>query len=106
MNSEVVIVGYVRTPIGKFGGALRNVKSPQLAAEAIKALLKRSGVEPSMVDEVIFGSTLQGGPSISISPWGGPGGSLPFTSRALQLTLGNPPFMCPALPFVLHLHPP
>jgi len=67
MNSEVVIVGYVRTPIGKFGGALRNVKSPQLAAEAIRALLKRSGVEPSMVDEVIFGSTLQGGMGQNIS---------------------------------------
>lgn len=62
-----MIVGYVRTPIGKFGGSLRNVKSPHLAAEAIKALLKRTGVDPKMIDEVIFGSTLQGGMGQNIS---------------------------------------
>ena len=67
MNNEVVIVGYVRTPIGKFGGSLKSVKSPHLAAEAIKALLRRTKVEPKMIDEVIFGSTLQGGMGQNIS---------------------------------------
>ncbi|MGC8994415.1 MAG: thiolase family protein [Pyrobaculum sp.] len=57
----VVIVGYVRTPIGKFGGALKDVKTPHLAAFTIKKVLERAGVDGKVVDEVVFGSTLQGG---------------------------------------------
>ncbi len=62
-----MIVGYVRTPIGKFGGSLKSVKSPHLAAESIRALLRRTKVDSSMIDEVIFGSTLQGGMGQNIS---------------------------------------
>ncbi|MGC9130381.1 MAG: thiolase family protein [Pyrobaculum sp.] len=57
----VVIVGYVRTPIGKFGGALKDVKTPHLAAFTIKKVLERAGVDGKVVEEVVFGSTLQGG---------------------------------------------
>ncbi|ACB39202.1 thiolase family protein [Pyrobaculum neutrophilum] len=58
---DVVVVGYVRTPIGKFGGAFKDVKPPHLAAFTIKKLLERTGVDGKLVEEVIFGSTLQGG---------------------------------------------
>ncbi len=61
MEKDVVIVGYARIPIGKFGGALKNVKTPYLAAEAIKALLRRTGIDVRLIDEVIIGSTLMGG---------------------------------------------
>jgi len=57
----IVIVGFVRTPIGKFGGALKDVKTPHLAAFVIKKLLERTGLSGKEVDEVVFGSTLQGG---------------------------------------------
>lgn len=63
----VVIVGYVRTPIGKFGGAFKDVKTPQLAAFVIKKLLERTGIEGRIVEEVIFGSTLQGGMGQNLS---------------------------------------
>ncbi|ABL88464.1 acetyl-CoA acetyltransferase [Pyrobaculum islandicum DSM 4184] len=63
----VVIVGYVRTPIGKFGGAFKDVKAPQLAAFTIKKLLERTGIEGRIVEEVIFGSTLQGGMGQNLS---------------------------------------
>jgi len=59
--SEVVIVGFVRTPIGKFGGAFRNVKPQHLAAICIRKLLERTGVEGKLIDEVIIGCALQGG---------------------------------------------
>ncbi|MEM1572362.1 thiolase family protein [Pyrobaculum sp.] len=58
---SVVIAGYVRTPIGKFGGALKEVKTPHLAAFTIKKLLERVGLAGKEVEEVVFGSTLQGG---------------------------------------------
>ncbi len=67
MNNEVVIVGYVRTPIGKFGGSLKNLKTAQLCAECIKALLERVGIDSSLIDEVIIGSALQGGMAQNIA---------------------------------------
>jgi len=59
--SEVVIVGFVRTPIGKFGGAFRNVKPQHLAAICIRKLLERTGIDGKLIDEVIIGCALQGG---------------------------------------------
>ncbi len=67
MSQEVVITGFVRTPIGKFGGAFKNVKTPYLAAETIKALIKRTGIDGKLIDEVVFGSTLQGGMGQNLS---------------------------------------
>ena len=60
-EDDVVIVGFVRTPIGKFGGAFKNVRPQHLAAECIKMLLNRTGVDGKLIDEVIIGSALQGG---------------------------------------------
>ncbi|MGC9152435.1 MAG: thiolase family protein [Vulcanisaeta sp.] len=67
MSQEVVITGFVRTPISKFGGAFKNVKTPYLAAEAIKALINRVGIDGKLIDEVVFGSTLQGGMGQNLS---------------------------------------
>jgi acetyl-CoA C-acetyltransferase len=59
MLSDVFIVSFARTPIGKFGGALSKMTAPQLGAVAIEAAVRRSGLEPSDVDEVIMGNVLQ-----------------------------------------------
>jgi acetyl-CoA acetyltransferases len=67
VNQEIVIVGFVRTPIGKFGGAFKNVKTPYLAAETIKSLINRVDIDGKLIDEVIFGSTLQGGMGQNLS---------------------------------------
>ena len=66
-DDDVVIVSYARTPIGRFGGSLKDVRSPHLAAEAIKAALNRGNIEPKLVDEVVMGSTLQGGMGQNLS---------------------------------------
>jgi acetyl-CoA C-acetyltransferase len=58
---EVVVVGAARTPIGSFLGSLANVTAPRLGAVAIREALRRAGVEPSAVDEVIMGNVLQAG---------------------------------------------
>ncbi|MGI6751843.1 MAG: acetyl-CoA C-acetyltransferase [Anaerovoracaceae bacterium] len=58
---EVVIVGAVRTAIGNYGGALKDVSAVELGAVVAKEAMKRSGVTPDMMDEVIFGNVLQGG---------------------------------------------
>ncbi|MFN2635719.1 MAG: acetyl-CoA C-acyltransferase [Gemmatimonadaceae bacterium] len=56
-----VIVGAARTPIGKFLGGLAPLTAPELGAVAIREALKRSGVSPDDVQEVIMGHVLQGG---------------------------------------------
>lgn len=53
--SEVYIVDAIRTPIGKRGGALSGVHPIDLGAHVVKALVERTGIDPSDVDDVIFG---------------------------------------------------
>jgi len=59
MNKEVVIVAAVRTPIGSFGGALKDLPATRLGAVAIEGALKRAGVQPDQVQEVLMGCVLQ-----------------------------------------------
>jgi len=58
---EVVIVGAARTPIGRYGGSLRNVHPAELGAAAARAALERAGVAPADVDEVLIGHGRQAG---------------------------------------------
>lgn len=55
MNHDVVIVSAVRTPIGRFGGALKDINSGYLGALVIKEALRRAGIAPEVVNEVILG---------------------------------------------------
>jgi acetyl-CoA C-acetyltransferase len=58
---EVVIVGAARTPIGRYGGAFRNVHPAELGAVAARAALERAGIDPGLVDEVLVGHARQAG---------------------------------------------
>lgn len=58
-DRDVVIVSAVRTPIGKFGGSLKNFRAYQLAGIAMRAALDKAGVEMLSVDEVIAGDCIQ-----------------------------------------------
>jgi len=59
--SKPVILSAVRTPIGNFGGALKDVSAVALAEIAITEALKRADLRPEQVDEVIMGNVLQAG---------------------------------------------
>ncbi|CCU77860.1 Acetyl-CoA acetyltransferase [Halanaerobium saccharolyticum subsp. saccharolyticum DSM 6643] len=58
---EVVIVEALRTPIGKFGGKLKNISAIDLGAHVIKEVLKRTSIPKDRINEVIFGNVLQAG---------------------------------------------
>src|SRR5215831_4944767 len=58
---EVVIVGAARTPIGRYGGALRNVHPAELGAVAARAAIERAGLTPDTIDEVLIGHARQAG---------------------------------------------
>ncbi|MBB5210789.1 acetyl-CoA C-acyltransferase [Microbulbifer hydrolyticus] len=59
---EAVIVSTARTPIGKaYRGAFNNIEGPSLAAHAVSAAVNRAGVDPSEIDDCVFGVALQQG---------------------------------------------
>lgn len=58
---EVVIVSAVRTPIGRFGGALASKNAVDLGIVAAKAAIERAGIAPELIDQSIFGNVYQAG---------------------------------------------
>jgi len=58
---EAWIVGALRTPFGRYGGALASVRPDDLAAVVIRALVDRTGIDPALVEDVIFGCANQAG---------------------------------------------
>lgn len=56
---QVVIVGAGRTPIGTFGGALKDVSARKLAETVIKGVISKANLDPSQVNEVILGNCIQ-----------------------------------------------
>ena len=63
---DVAIVSPVRTPVGKFGGALQGVSAEELGALVIREVLDRSGLDESKVDEVVLGHSYPNGESPNI----------------------------------------
>ena len=55
-SPQAFLVGGVRTPVGRYGGALSSVRPDDLAALTIKELISSNGIDPADVDEVIFGN--------------------------------------------------
>ena len=58
---EVVIAGAVRTAIGKLSGALYNMSAVELGASVLRSAVDRSEVDPSRINEIIFGQVIQAG---------------------------------------------
>jgi len=77
MTERIALVAPVRTPIGKFGGALASLSAADLGTEAATACLIRSGVSPDQVDQAVFGHARQAG--------GGPN-----TARQISFRAGAP----------------
>jgi len=64
---QVVIVSGVRTPIGAYLGKLRDIPASELGAQVLNAAVKRVGVDPAQVDEVILGQSYQNGESVNVA---------------------------------------
>ncbi|MDB4868099.1 MAG: acetyl-CoA acetyltransferase, partial [Cohnella sp.] len=82
---EVVIVSGARTPIGTFGGTIKDVVAAELGALAIKEALKRGGVSPDLVDEVIVGNVGQIAENAFVARMCALGAGLPKGSTAMTV---------------------
>ncbi len=61
MQNSAVIVGALRTPIGKYGGSLRDVRPDDLGAHTMKTLIERTGIDSAMLDDILWGCANQAG---------------------------------------------
>jgi 3-oxoadipyl-CoA thiolase len=61
LQQEALIIDAVRTPVGRYGGALKDVRPDDLAALVIRALVERTGVDPRRIEDVILGCANQAG---------------------------------------------
>ena len=58
---EIAIVGAVRTAVGRFGGTLTYIPQYELGALVLKEIIKRTGIDPTDVDDVVMGCAFQSG---------------------------------------------
>ncbi len=84
-NEEVVIVSAVRTPIGTFGGSLKNISSGHLAALVIEEAINRASIQPDQVDEVIMGEVRQTTESSNVARVAALRAGLPETTPAFTV---------------------
>src|SRR4249920_716212 len=82
---DVVIISGVRTPIGKFQGALEPLSAPQLGAVAVREAVKRAKVDPPQVDECIMGLVVAAGLGQNPARQAALGGGLANTVGAMTI---------------------
>jgi len=64
---RVFIVGAKRTPIGSFGGSLKDIPAGQLASVAIKSAMEQASVNANLIDEVIVGNVVSAGQGMGVA---------------------------------------
>jgi len=81
-HDPIVITAAARTPIGGFQGDFASLTAPQLGAVAIRAALKRAGLQPAQIDEVVFGCVLPAGQGQAPARQATLGAGLPLATGA------------------------
>lgn len=84
-TKEAVIISAVRTPVGKFQGSLKGFTAPQLGAIVVREAVKRAGVAPDAVDEVIMGCVIQAGLGQNPARQAALNGGIPNTVSAVTI---------------------
>src|SRR5204862_506968 len=82
---EAVIISAVRTPVGKFLGALKSFKATELGAIVVREAVRRAGVKPEEVDEVIMGCVIQAGLGQNPARQAALRGGIPFGVSAVTV---------------------
>jgi acetyl-CoA C-acetyltransferase len=85
MKKRVYILAALRTAVGKFGGAFKDVSAPKLAAAVIRALLAQTGIAPAEVDEVVLGEVITAGVGMNPARQAAAYAGLPYEVPALTV---------------------
>jgi len=82
---RAAIVAPIRTPVGKFLGALASIQAGDLGAIVIRALIERTGVDPERIDDVVFAQGYGNGEAPCIGRWSALAAGLPISVPGVQL---------------------
>ena len=85
MKRRSAIVAPVRTPVGKYLGALKDVSADALAALVVRETVRLSGIDPSRVEEVVFAQSYANGEALCIGRWAALAADLPIEVPGMQL---------------------
>jgi len=84
---RVVVASAVRTPIGNYGGALKDVTAADLGAIVFKEAMKRANISPDLVEEVIMGNILQANQGMNPARQAALKAGLPVASTAMTINM-------------------
>lgn len=85
MSKDIFICSPVRTAVGGFGGSLKDTPSSALGAHVVAASLRRSGLDPSLVDSVVLGNVVQAGNGMNVARQAAIQGGLPVEVPAMTV---------------------
>ena len=81
---RAAIVSPVRTPVGTFGGSLKDVSVEDLAATVVKEVVSRSGVDPALIEDVVFAQSYASGETPCVGRWAAMHAGLPTETPGMQ----------------------
>jgi acetyl-CoA C-acetyltransferase len=84
-KSEIVLCAPVRTPIGTYGGALKDTPAPVLGAAVVRETLRRAGLAPEAIETVVLGQVIQAGARMNPARQAAIGGGLPVQVPAMTV---------------------
>lgn len=87
MSKKIVLAGACRTAVGKMGGTLANTSATDLATHVIKESIKRAGIKPTDVDQVLLGCVLQAGLGQNMARQASVNAGLPVEVPAMTLNI-------------------
>src|SRR5918994_1482780 len=82
---RAAIVSPLRTPVGTFGGSLLPLRAEDLAAQAIKAVVERSGIAPDVIEDVVLAQSYANSEAPCIGRWAALHAGLPISVSGLQI---------------------
>lgn len=82
---RAAIISPVRTPIGKFLGGLSAVPVETLAANVVKAVVSRSGIDPMLIEDVVFAQSYASGETPCVGRWAALSAGLPIEVPGIQI---------------------
>ena len=88
--SDIVAISACRTPMGNFGGTLKNMNAYDIGAVAVKAAVERAGITPEIVGDVILGSCRQAGNGVNPARTAAVFGGIPKSVPAITLNMACP----------------
>jgi acetyl-CoA C-acetyltransferase len=85
MSRRAAIVAPVRTPVGKYLGALKDVPAETLAAHVVRETVRRSGIDPALIEDVVFAQSYANSEAPCIGRWAALAADLPIEVPGMQL---------------------